>query len=324
MTWSYFTAYLDASRPIAKVERDELYTNLAALLGTAGCSAAGYSLNSTDQTAIKGSSLITDLASLDGPGATNTKARLHTVLETAASAFSNYSAAVSAALTAEGLTSTTRGEIISSRIDDYRLWNYYRRVINGLTCCTVTSASAAGCVGVAFSYSIVASCTPTSYDATGLPAGLSVNTSTGVISGTPTTSTPATAVTISAITPSGTVSGTLTLTITGCGSSITLSGYAEDLGESPTTCVDESQSFGDEFTCAQDVDISFVIAAGRAGRVVVKANGTDIYDSGCQAGEVTIDDTFTVPAGTTTLRVLGTCSCDSASGGSIAWGLSCA
>ncbi|WP_298152512.1 YDG domain-containing protein [Flavobacterium sp.] len=42
-------------------------------------------------------------------------------------------------------------------------------------------------VGVAFTYSITALNTPTSFDALNLPNGLSVNTSTGEISGTPTT-----------------------------------------------------------------------------------------------------------------------------------------
>src|SRR5207249_938074 len=51
--------------------------------------------------------------------------------------------------------------------------------------------SATGQVGVAFSYTITATNNPTSYNATGLPAGLSVNTSTGVISGTPATGTDA-------------------------------------------------------------------------------------------------------------------------------------
>src|SRR6266853_1300900 len=52
-------------------------------------------------------------------------------------------------------------------------------VINGpLTAC--------GTIGVAFSYTITATNNPTSYNAIGLPAGLNVNTSTGVISGTPT------------------------------------------------------------------------------------------------------------------------------------------
>src|SRR5439155_1481925 len=52
----------------------------------------------------------------------------------------------------------------------------------------ITSATtASGTVGVAFSYQITATNNPTSFNATGLPAGLTVNTSTGLISGTPTT-----------------------------------------------------------------------------------------------------------------------------------------
>ncbi|MFZ4456139.1 MAG: beta strand repeat-containing protein [Bacteroidales bacterium] len=52
----------------------------------------------------------------------------------------------------------------------------------------VTAASPTGTVGTAFSYSIVATGTPTSYAvSTGtLPAGLSLNTGTGAITGTPT------------------------------------------------------------------------------------------------------------------------------------------
>ncbi len=46
---------------------------------------------------------------------------------------------------------------------------------------------ASGQVNTPFSYQIVASNSPTSYTAANLPAGLSINTSTGLISGTPTT-----------------------------------------------------------------------------------------------------------------------------------------
>ena len=49
-----------------------------------------------------------------------------------------------------------------------------------------TAPGFSGSKGLPFSYQIVASGSPTSYNATGLPAGLAVNTTTGVISGTPT------------------------------------------------------------------------------------------------------------------------------------------
>src|SRR5437867_491192 len=78
-------------------------------------------------------------------------------------------------------------------------------------------APAAGTVNVPFSYQIPATGTPASYDATGLPGGLTVNTTTGVISGT-TTAVGAFSVNISAIYGTGssaiTGSGTLALTIT--------------------------------------------------------------------------------------------------------------
>lgn len=76
-----------------------------------------------------------------------------------------------------------------------------------------SATSASGTVGQAFSYQIVASNTPTSFAATGLPAGLRVNTATGLISGTP-TSAALSSVTISATNATGTGTATLTITIT--------------------------------------------------------------------------------------------------------------
>ncbi len=49
-----------------------------------------------------------------------------------------------------------------------------------------SSTSASGTVGQPFTYTITASNSPTSFAATNLPTGLSLNTSSGVISGTPT------------------------------------------------------------------------------------------------------------------------------------------
>lgn len=78
---------------------------------------------------------------------------------------------------------------------------------------TITSAATAtGTTTVAFSYQITGSNSPTSYSATGLPAGLSINTTTGLISGTPTAA-GTSSVTIGATNASGTGTSTLTITV---------------------------------------------------------------------------------------------------------------
>jgi thermitase len=75
-----------------------------------------------------------------------------------------------------------------------------------------SSTSASGTVGSSFNYSITASGTPTSYNASSLPSGLSVNTSTGVISGTPSSAGTFTS-SISASNTAGTGSTSLRITI---------------------------------------------------------------------------------------------------------------
>jgi hypothetical protein len=57
---------------------------------------------------------------------------------------------------------------------------------NGACNQSITGGDATGFYGVAFTYSSWATGNPRSYNATGLPPGLTVNTSSGVISGTPT------------------------------------------------------------------------------------------------------------------------------------------
>ena len=75
-----------------------------------------------------------------------------------------------------------------------------------------SSGSAAGTLNAAFSYQITASDSPQSYTATGLPLGLNVNASTGLISGMPTQTGTFTS-TMSAINGDGTGSGTLTVSV---------------------------------------------------------------------------------------------------------------
>lgn len=73
-------------------------------------------------------------------------------------------------------------------------------------------ASANGIVGSSFNYQITASRVPTSFGAVGLPSGISVNSSTGIISGTPTQS-GLFASTISASNANGTGNRLLEITI---------------------------------------------------------------------------------------------------------------
>lgn len=75
-----------------------------------------------------------------------------------------------------------------------------------------SSISETTTVGSTYSYTITATNNPISYGASGLPGGLSINTTTGVISGTPTTS-GFSNVNINATNSGGTGSATLALTI---------------------------------------------------------------------------------------------------------------
>ena len=84
--------------------------------------------------------------------------------------------------------------------------------INPATPVITSATTASGTVGSAFSYQITATNSPTSYGATGLPSGVTVNTSTGAISGTP-TATGTFTVSLSATNSGGTGTATLTLTI---------------------------------------------------------------------------------------------------------------
>ena len=90
----------------------------------------------------------------------------------------------------------------------------------------ITSPSSAqGTNGVAFSYQITANNNPTSFGASNLPAGLSVNTNSGLISGTPTVTASVT-VALSASNEGGTGTSTLSLNIVAASDS-TFTSWAE-------------------------------------------------------------------------------------------------
>jgi len=91
--------------------------------------------------------------------------------------------------------------------------------VNAVTSTPVitSNGTASGTVGTSFTYQIAATNSPTSFGATGLPAGLAVNTVSGLISGIP-TGAGTTNVMVSATNSGGTGSAPLTLSIaTGTG-----------------------------------------------------------------------------------------------------------
>lgn len=79
-----------------------------------------------------------------------------------------------------------------------------------------SATSAAGVVGQAFNYQIAATNGPTAYAATGLPTGLSLDTATGRISGTPSAA-GTWNISLSATNANGTGTATLALTVTAGG-----------------------------------------------------------------------------------------------------------
>jgi hypothetical protein len=129
-----------------------------------------------------------------------------------------YSGVTGTQLTVSNTTTTMSGDrfraVATSSVSPAATSAAATLTVNAQPQPVITSAlTKTGTVGIVISsYAITASNSPTSYNATSLPAGLSVNTSTGVISGTPTTAGTFNT-TLSATNSGGTGSATLVFTI---------------------------------------------------------------------------------------------------------------
>lgn len=183
MTWTYFTADLDGSRPISKPERDELFDQLVEKF-TCG----RFSL--LDLSAYK-NGFIHDLATLRDDAGGDTLGRLSDLIEIGASDYwLNWSTVHSTALGLYfGGDAAQLAALVDSGADCVLLWNYLRYMIDHLVADTAPIFSLTdqtGSVGTAFSYTPSASPAATSWSVVGsLPPGLSISGSTGTISGTP-------------------------------------------------------------------------------------------------------------------------------------------
>lgn len=123
--------------------------------------------------------------------------------------------AVGSDITVNGTSAMVMSSGVSASNEDFVKYNASAEgyvSLDGIP--VITSETAvAGVVGTALSYATAASGTPTSYAAVGLPGGLTINASTGAVSGSPTTSGVYYAF-LSATNAAGTGSTTVTFTIT--------------------------------------------------------------------------------------------------------------
>lgn len=124
-----------------------------------------------------------------------------------------------------------------------------------------------GAVGSSFLYSIAASGSPTSYTATGLPAGLSVNASTGLITGTPTQSGSFT-VAISATNAGGKATGSITLLIAAAAPPAATTGSLINL------------SVNAQVTTSSPIIAGFVISGTESKTVLLRAIGPGLGSMG--------------------------------------------
>lgn len=137
------------------------------------------------------------------------------------------------------------------------------------------AATYSGTVNSTFSFRILASNTPTSYAATGLPAGLSINTSTGLITGTPTAG-GSFVVILSATNASGTMTAPMYLNIAPASQTVTFGALANKVTTDAAITLSATSSSGLSITYTvvsgpAMLSGSTLTLTGATGTVVVRA-----------------------------------------------------
>jgi len=150
--------------------------------------------------------------------------------------------------------------------------------VNAGTPAITSSSTASGTVGSAFSYQVTASNNPTSFGATGLPAGLSINATTGLVSGTPTAS-GTSSVTLSATNAAGTGTATLTLTVN---STVAFSFLQVAAGATPGAAKAFSLSFPGSTVAGDLILVAFDFDTNSTPSSVTDSQGNTFTEVGTQ------------------------------------------
>ena len=134
-TWTHFTSYLDGTRSPRRLEIDEVVANFSAALASTPGGTGALRANATVNAEISASNLISYVMALDEIGGSPSPFYVQDIgilLDTSGGFFVDFDALQTASAAAEGLTVAEYLAISAGTVDDYRVWNIYRRIIDGL------------------------------------------------------------------------------------------------------------------------------------------------------------------------------------------------
>jgi fibronectin-binding autotransporter adhesin len=187
---------------------------------------------------------------------------------------------------------------------------------------SITSGlTASSTYGTAFSYQITATKLPISYGATGLPTGMSINTTNGIITVDATTAAGTYGILISATNGSGTDTKTLVYTVNRATLTITASAQNKTYGTAQTTPVAGSTAFTSIGLVGAETIGSVTLSYAAGGLSANSAVGsTSVITPGSATGGTFTASNYTITYNTGTLTVVAAAITVTATGPSKTYG----